>query len=287
MHGLLLINKDEDYTSQDVCNVIKKIVQTKKVGHCGTLDPFAKGLMIVGINQGTKVLSYLEKESKTYQASITLGTATNTGDKTGKVIEKKEVNDYSISYLKEVLSHFLGKQMQIPPMYSAIKINGKKLYEYARKEVEVARKAREIEIYKIDFIDYQKPVLTISVTCSKGTYIRTLGEEIAKKLGTVGHVSELIRTQIGSFLLQNAQSLAELKDNVHLFSIKEMLPFKQKIVNKALKKEILNGKKITYEGNEEMILLLDEEGKELAIYEKEEPSIYRCVRGFYYENISN
>ncbi len=287
MHGLLLINKDEDYTSQDVCNVIKKIVQTKKVGHCGTLDPFAKGLMIVGINQGTKVLSYLEKESKTYQASITLGTATNTGDKTGKVIEKKEVNDYSISYLKEVLSHFLGKQMQIPPMYSAIKINGKKLYEYARKEVEVARKAREIEIYKIDFIDYQKPVLTISVTCSKGTYIRTLGEEIAKKLGTVGHVSELIRTQIGSFLLQNAQSLAQLKENVHLFSIKEMLPFKQKIVNKALKKEILNGKKITYEGNEEMILLLDEEGKELAIYEKEEPSIYRCVRGFYYENISN
>ncbi len=287
MHGLLLINKDEDYTSQDVCNVIKKIVQTKKVGHCGTLDPFAKGLMIVGINQGTKVLSYLEKESKTYQASITLGTATNTGDKTGKVIEKKEVNDYSISYLKEVLSHFLGKQMQIPPMYSAIKINGKKLYEYARKEVEVARKAREIEIYKIDFIDYQKPVLTISVTCSKGTYIRTLGEEIAKKLGTVGHVSELIRTQIGSFLLQNAQSLAQLKENVHLFSIKEMLPFKQKIVNKALKKEILNGKKITYEGNEEMILLLDEEGKELAIYEKEEPSIYRCVRGFYYENIFN
>ncbi len=287
MHGLLLINKDEDYTSQDVCNVIKKIVQTKKVGHCGTLDPFAKGLMIVGINQGTKVLSYLEKESKTYQASITLGTATNTGDKTGKVIEKKEVNDYSISYLKEVLSHFLGKQMQIPPMYSAIKINGKKLYEYARKEVEVARKAREIEIYKIDFIDYQKPVLTISVTCSKGTYIRTLGEEIAKKLGTVGHVSELIRTQIGSFLLQNAQSLAQLKENVHLFSIKETLPFKQKIVNKALKKEILNGKKITYEGNEEMILLLDEEGKELAIYEKEEPSIYRCVRGFYYENISN
>ncbi len=287
MHGLLLINKDEDYTSQDVCNVIKKIVQTKKVGHCGTLDPFAKGLMIVGINQGTKVLSYLEKESKTYQASITLGTATNTGDKTGKVIEKKEVNDYSISYLKEVLSHFLGKQMQIPPMYSAIKINGKKLYEYARKEVEVARKAREIEIYKIDFIDYQKPVLTISVTCSKGTYIRTLGEEIAKKLGTVGHVSELIRTQIGSFLLQNAQSLAQLKENVHLFSIKEMLPFKQKIVNKALKKEILNGKKITYEGNEEMILLLDVEGKELAIYEKEEPSIYRCVRGFYYENISN
>lgn len=287
MHGLLLINKDEDYTSQDVCNVIKKIVQTKKVGHCGTLDPFAKGLMIVGINQGTKVLSYLEKESKTYQASITLGTATNTGDKTGKVIEKKEVNDYSISYLKEVLSHFLGKQMQIPPVYSAIKINGKKLYEYARKEVEVARKAREIEIYKIDFIDYQKPVLTISVTCSKGTYIRTLGEEIAKKLGTVGHVSELIRTQIGSFLLQNAQSLAQLKENVHLFSIKEMLPLKQKIVNKALKKEILNGKKITYEGNEEMILLLDEEGKELAIYEKEEPSIYRCVRGFYYENISN
>lgn len=287
MHGLLLINKDEDYTSQDVCNVIKKIVQTKKVGHCGTLDPFAKGLMIVGINQGTKVLSYLEKESKTYQASITLGTATNTGDKTGKVIEKKEVNDYSISYLKEVLSHFLGKQMQIPPMYSAIKINGKKLYEYARKEVEVARKAREIEIYKIDFIDYQKPVLTISVTCSKGTYIRTLGEEIAKKLGTVGHVSELIRTQIGSFLLQNAQSLAQLKENVHLFSIKETLSFKQKIVNKALKKEILNGKKITYEGNEEMILLLDEEGKELAIYEKEEPSIYRCVRGFYYENISN
>ncbi len=287
MHGLLLINKDEDYTSQDVCNVIKKIVQTKKVGHCGTLDPFAKGLMIVGINQGTKVLSYLEKESKTYQASITLGTATNTGDKTGKVIEKKEVNDYSISYLKEVLSHFLGKQMQIPPMYSAIKINGKKLYEYARKEVEVARKAREIEIYKIDFIDYQKPVLTISVTCSKGTYIRTLGEEIAKKLGTVGHVSELIRTQIGSFLLQNAQSLAQLKENVHLFSIKEMLPLKQKIVNKALKKEILNGKKITYEGNEEMILLLDEEGKELAIYEKEEPSIYRCVRGFYYENIFN
>lgn len=287
MHGLLLINKDEDYTSQDVCNVIKKIVQTKKVGHCGTLDPFAKGLMIVGVNQGTKVLSYLEKESKTYQASITLGTATNTGDKTGKVIEKKEVNDYSISYLKEVLSQFLGKQMQTPPMYSAIKINGKKLYEYARKEIEVTRKAREIEIYRIDFIDYQKPVLTISVTCSKGTYIRTLGEEIAKKLGTVGHVSELIRTQIGSFLLQNAQSLTQLKENVHLFSIKEMLSFKQKIVNKALKKEILNGKKITYEGNEEMILLLDEEGKELAIYEKEEPSIYRCVRGFYYENISN
>ena len=205
MHGLLLVNKEVGYTCQDVCNCIKRKFNVKKVGHCGTLDPFANGLLIVGINEGTKILSFLETQNKTYLATLELGIKTDTGDCTGNIIETDKVNKFDKKEIINVFNSLIGIQKQIPPMYSAIKINGKKLYEYARDNQNIERKAREIQIFLLELVEYKHPLVTFKVTCSKGTYIRTLGEDIASKLNTVGHLKSLTRLNIDNYSLENAK----------------------------------------------------------------------------------
>ena len=199
MDGILLVNKEKGWTSNDVVQKIKKIVKIK-VGHTGTLDPLATGVLPLLIGKGTSLSKYLINHDKIYIATIKLGKKTETGDSEGKVIEEKEIPTKVLTkeYVENVLSQFVGKQSQIPPMYSAIKVNGKKLYEYARSGKKIEVKAREIEIYAIDLIEVSNKnnEITFRVHCSKGTYIRSLCEDIAEKLNTVGFMKELTRIKV-------------------------------------------------------------------------------------------
>lgn len=187
MEGILIINKPKGFTSQDVVSKTKKILNIKKAGHTGTLDPLATGVLPVLIGNYTKLSKYLIEHDKIYRAKIQFGEKRETGDLEGKVIETSKVKVNNIDEIKQVLNSMLGKQMQIPPMYSAIKVNGKKLYEYARCGEKVEVEPREIEIYKLNYIEFneEEQILEIEVSCSKGTYIRTLCEDISQKLGTV------------------------------------------------------------------------------------------------------
>ena len=283
MDGIVLIHKEEGYTSQDVCQIVKKKLGVKKVGHCGTLDPFATGLLILGINQGTKILPYLEFEKKTYIATLKLGSQTSTLDKTGEIVNTQPILPFTQEQIEEVFHSFLGKQKQIPPMYSAIKVNGKKLYELARQNVQIERKAREIQIDKLQLIDFKKDWIQFKVVCSKGTYVRVLGEEIAKKINMLGHLTALTRTNIGHFDLSQAQFLNQLQ-LVHFLPIYQAVPFFCAQPSKELFLQIKDGKPINYESDENFILWVDEKKNALAIYKKEKTHYYTCARGFYYEN---
>ena len=173
--GIILVNKRKDWTSRDVVNRACKLLNTKKIGHCGTLDPFATGILILGVNKGTKILQFLENGKKEYIAKLQLGLISETLDITGKDIQNVEVKKYEKEKIIEVLQSFLGKSMQITPKYSARKVDGKKLYEYAREGIEVKDIYKEIEIYSIDLIDYYDDTIVFKACVSKGTYIRQLG----------------------------------------------------------------------------------------------------------------
>lgn len=186
MNGVIIINKPKGITSNAVIQKVRKTLKTKQVGHCGTLDPLATGVLPILVGQGTKISKYLVEHDKTYIATIKLGEKTETADSEGKTIEEKPVPILEEKHITQVLESFLGKQMQKPPIYSAIKKDGKKLYEYARKGQSVEIEPRQIEIYKIKLLKFDKEDNTImfKTTCSKGTYIRSLCEDIAEKLGT-------------------------------------------------------------------------------------------------------
>ena len=211
MDGVILVNKPKQMTSHDVVSKIRKIYETKKVGHAGTLDPIATGVLPVLIGQGTKLSKYLIEHDKTYKATIKLGIRTSTGDIEGEIIETKVVPKLTFENIEKILQTCKGLQMQTPPIYSAIKVNGKKLYEYARQGESVKIEPREIEIYNIKLDDLKQDELTYTVSCSKGTYIRVLCEQIAEKLQTVGTMTELIRTQVDQFLLSQTSCLEELE----------------------------------------------------------------------------
>ena len=217
MQGIIIINKPQGFTSQDVVSKTKKILNVKKAGHTGTLDPLATGVLPVLLGNYTKLSKYLIEHDKVYIAKIKLGERRATGDQEGEVVETKLVNDEML--LKEnvecTLKSFLGKQMQIPPIYSAIKVDGKKLYEYARQGIEVKIEPREIEVYKLDLlnINFNEKEIEIQVSCSKGTYIRVLCEDIAKKLDTVGYMSYLNRIVVDKFKIENAIDFETLEEN--------------------------------------------------------------------------
>ena len=254
MDGIILINKQKNYTSHDVVNKVKRITKSK-VGHTGTLDPNATGVLPLLLGNATKISKYLINHDKEYEVLLQLGTKTDTADAEGKIIEEKDVNIDSLSEenVKKVLSTFLGKQKQIPPMYSAIKVNGKKLYQYARQGQEVEIKPREIEIYKIKLINLDKKQKQISlvVSCSKGTYIRSLCEDIADRLGTVGFMKELNRTKVGEFNIKDCVTVEEFEEKYNkndfsdIITIEEIFKENPKIELDNLNiKQYLNGVKI-------------------------------------------
>lgn len=251
MDGLILINKQKGFTSHDVVNVIRKKLNTKKVGHTGTLDPNATGVLPILVGKATKISKYLMEHDKTYIATIKLGEKTDTGDSEGQVIEEKSIPaDLKKEDINNALQNFFGKQKQVPPMYSAIKINGKKLYEYAREGKEVKLEAREIEIYKIELLEYQNNKIKFEVECSKGTYIRTLCEDIAKKLGTVGYMEELQRTKVNNFRIEDSILLDDItlkNAEKNMIKIEEVFKEKETIELDNKKLELfLNGVKLTY-----------------------------------------
>lgn len=215
INGILIINKPKGCTSHDVVTKVKKILGVKKVGHTGTLDPNATGVLPLLLNQGTKISKYLIEHDKEYEVTLKLGIKTATLDEEGEILEKQYVNWKEIKpIITETLKSFIGKQEQIPPIYSAIKVNGKKLYEYARKGQTVEIEPRKIEIYSITLQDLveKENEIKFKVECSKGTYIRSLCEDIAKKLGTIGYMKELNRTKVGNFSIEQAININELEE---------------------------------------------------------------------------
>ena len=227
MDGIIVINKEKEYTSHDVVAKLKKKLNISKVGHTGTLDPNATGVLPILIGKGTKFSKYLINHDKIYEVELELGKKTDTADIEGKVIEEENVDEkYIKENLLQVLESFVGKQEQIPPMYSAIKKNGKKLYEYARAGEKVDIEPRKIEIYKIDLNKYDKNIISFVVSCSKGTYIRSLCEDIAEKLNTVGYMKNLKRLQVGKFNIKDAVYIddIDLKNvNDYLITLEEIL----------------------------------------------------------------
>ena len=209
---IIILNKPVGWTSFDVCKKVKSITKEKKVGHGGTLDPFASGVLIVGTGKDTKKLKYISDEKKSYDASLFLGEITDTLDIEGKVIQKKKVTSLSERNIKNVLESFIGNYSQKPPMYSAKKVAGKKLYEYARKNITVKRDAVMLEIFSISLNSFDTNIISFSVECSKGTYVRVLGKDIAEKLGTVGYLNSLTRTNVGGYTLKQSQSIENFEE---------------------------------------------------------------------------
>ena len=212
-YGLILVNKPVGITSFKLVYIIKKKLNVKKVGHCGTLDPLASGLMIVLVGKYTKLQEKFMKQDKVYLATIKLGIRTDSGDLEGKLISQSDYSHIKEFDIKNALNSFIGKISQIPPMYSALKVNGKKLYEFARKGITIERKPREITIYNIDFLDFKKDTFSIRIKCSSGTYIRTLAEDIGKKINTDTVLINLVREEIGNYKISSAVNIDDIKQN--------------------------------------------------------------------------
>lgn len=236
--GVLIIDKEEGVSSHDVVAELRKKFGTKRIGHTGTLDPIATGALLVCVNQATKLVQYLTCDDKTYEVEMKFGIKTDTGDRTGKIV-KRGPEEIDSSKLGKVLGSFIGKQKQIPPMYSAVKINGKKLYEYARKNQIIEREPRDIEIFDIYNAFYNEGILRYTIHCSKGTYIRTVCEDIAEKLGTYGIMTELRRTQIGDFTIDQAVKVGDVKKE-NLITLEELVD-KEVVIKKDSLFKLVNG----------------------------------------------
>jgi len=281
MDGILLVHKPSGMTSHDVVFKIKKLLHIKKVGHCGTLDPNASGVLVLGINKATKLMQFLESNDKRYKAELSLGEATTTYDSEGSITEKKEYqNDITLHKLNEVISSFVGKQKQIPPIYSAIKVNGKKLYEYARNKQEVEIKEREITIHQISLESFVDNKISFIADCSKGTYIRSLCIDIAAKLGYPGHMSDLVRLQSGIFSLDDCYSLEDIESgNFKLISMDDALSFMPSLIIED--EEIVYHGKLIASTYQEKVAIYNKEKKLLAVYEPNGDGFLKSVRGLW------
>lgn len=266
MNGILILNKEKGETSHDFVSKIKKITH-EKVGHTGTLDPMAEGVLPLLIGKATKLSKYLVEHDKEYEVVLQLGKRTSTADSEGEVIEEKEVMQQKLSKekIEAILSTFLGKQKQTPPVYSAIKINGKKLYEYAREGKQVEIPERQIEIFAISLknVNVAEKNISFWVHCSKGTYMRSLCEDIAKKLQTVGYMKELKRTRVGNFSIENAITYAQIKETPkmveeHTISMEQFFKEKQEIIlNEKQLSLFLNGVLLNFQKQDEIYCIYD------------------------------
>lgn len=282
MDAIFLINKPKAMTSFDVCFQIKKSLHEKSVGHTGTLDPNATGLLIVLCGKYTKLLPYCDHDRKEYIASMQFGIKTDTLDIWGNVIDSKPVNSISEDRLKEVLNSFLGKQKQIPPMYSAIKKDGKKLYELARNNIEIVREARDIEIYEIELLSFNDDTFSFRAVVSSGTYIRSLCEDIASRCDNYGVMTSLNRTKIQDLSIDMAINVEDI--NEHLNDIKPYDVINNRYpkinVSDKMVNDIKNGKRINVKCDDDMIILVNNDTI-LAAYEKAGNNVYKCKRGLF------
>ncbi len=275
LDGIIILNKQKGCTSHDVVAKTKRLLK-EKVGHTGTLDPNATGVLPLLVGQGTKLSAYLIEHDKEYIATLKLGEKRDTADSEGAIIEERQI-DYSVlqkENVEKILQSFIGKQEQIPPMYSAIKINGKKLYEYARKNEKIELDPRHIEIYKMDLIDIIKDTIIFKVQCSKGTYIRSLCEDIAKRLNTVGYMQDLERSRVGKFDIKDSITIEELEQNIedsefinqHFITIENYFKDKESIkLDEKRLSLFLNGVKLTHNLTDDMYKIYDENNKFVGI----------------------
>ena len=269
MNGILIVNKEKDYTSRDVVNILTKVFNTKKIGHTGTLDPLATGVLVVCIGKYTKLVSEITSYDKEYIAQIKLGIQTDTGDITGNIINKKEFK-ITEEQIEEVLKTFLGKSIQTVPKYSAIKINGKKLYEYARNNENIELPKREIEVKNIKLLKFDNDIIEFKTTVSKGTYIRSLIEDICKKLDTVGTMNNLNRTRQGYFKIENSYYLDDIKNNdFTLVDVEKILQFPIYNLTEEEYKKVLNGVKLKLDIIQCEKVILKYQNEIISIYQKD------------------
>ena len=269
MDGILIINKPECMTSRDVVNQVSKILHIKKVGHTGTLDPMATGVLVLCIGKATKLVELLTSTEKEYIAEITLGIKTDTLDKTGTVLQKESVS-VSKEQVEMVLSSMIGTYEQEVPIYSAVHVNGKKLYEYARKKEEVILPKRSVSIMKLDLLDMKSDhQFTIYTKVSKGTYIRSLVKDIATNLNTIGVMSTLKRIKQGNFTLKEAVSLTQIKEgNFQLRTIQEVLQdYPMVMVDQILENKIRHGQLLLNTYDKDCIVFLSKTNEVLALYQ--------------------
>ena len=282
--GFLLIDKESDYTSRDVCNIIAKIFDAKKVGHAGTLDPFATGLLIVALNNATKVLSYIEGQYKTYEATLLLGVKTSSGDHTGEIVETTKVPKLNKEEIVSVFQSLIGESEQTVPITSAVHVNGRKLYHYAHLNQEVELPKRTIDIKQLELLSFDEKTISFKAVVSKGTYVRTLGETIAEKLGTVGHLSSLRRTEILDINVNQAKKIKELSQDDLIDSasiVSKFMPLKT-LPNDTELAKAKHGGKLSLKLFPETLDtfgVIDDKNVIIAIYKYSETGYYKCIRG--------
>ena len=298
IHGIINVYKEKGFTSHDVVAKLRGIVGQKKIGHTGTLDPDATGVLPVCLGKATKLCDLLTDNNNTYEAVLLLGKTTDTQDITGEVLEEKSTEALTEEKVREAIEGFIGDYEQIPPMYSALKVNGKKLYELAREGKVIERKARPVKILDIQILEIDLPKVRMEVSCSKGTYIRTLCHDIGEKLGCGGCMESLIRTRVSTFRIEDAKTLDEIETLKQegklaelLVPIDAMFPFYPKItVKDDWKAFAKNGnpldlkmlKEACGQDEETQVRLYDESGKFIAIYQWKEKK-YHIVKMFFNE----
>ncbi|MDI2589217.1 tRNA pseudouridine(55) synthase TruB [Psychrobacillus sp. NEAU-3TGS] len=283
--GILPLWKEKGMTSHDCVFKLRKLLKMKRIGHTGTLDPSVEGVLPICLGQATKVSEYIMNEGKTYIATVSIGSSTSTEDADGEVIEQnKEEKHFSKAQILEVLKQLTGEITQTPPMFSAVKVNGKKLYEYAREGKEVERPSRKVMIYKLNLLDEQEEfsgenvTFSIEIGCSKGTYIRTLAVQIGELLGYPAHMASLVRTTSGNFTKEQCLTLQEVQQAVENDQlIDAILPLKEALghwptieITEETKKSILNGQVIEshplLESNDKIVYVIN--SNPIAIYIK-------------------
>lgn len=278
MNGVLFVDKKINMTSRDVVNQLVKIFHTKKIGHTGTLDPLASGVLIVTIGTYTKLGELLTSYDKEYVATMKLGIKTDTGDITGKVIEENG-KKVSLTKIKETFQTFPKEYMQTVPIYSAVKIHGKKLYEYAREGIDVELPKRKVEIKELELLNIKDNEIQFRVVVSKGTYIRSLIEDIGESMGTIGTMSALERTRQGNVSIKECYSLDDIHENTKLKTIDDLFHYPKYELNDEQYKRVCNGNALKLDSRENRILLCYQHNT-IAIYEsvnQEYKMVFKCV----------
>ena len=264
MHGAIIVNKAPNMTSRDVINILNKKFNTKSIGHTGTLDPIAEGVLVCLIGKYTKLTDILINHDKEYIASFKLGILTDTLDITGKILKEEKVNLTKEEIQKTILS-FKGTYNQEVPIYSAVKINGKKLYEYARNNEEITLPKREVNIYDIELLNIDNECLTIKTKVSKGTYIRSLIRDIGLKLNTNATMTKLIRTKLDKFTIEESYTLEDIQnDNYKILSLEDLIDLDTINVNEEMLFKIKNGQIIDYQTNK--YILYKYNNQNIALY---------------------
>lgn len=267
MNGLIVVNKEKGKTSRDIVNELNIILGTKKIGHTGTLDPIASGVLVCVIGKYTKLVNILVNDTKEYIAEIKLGISTDTLDITGNIISTSIV-DITKNDILKVFKYYKKCYLQEVPMYSSVHVNGKRLYNYARSNVEVTSPKRKVTIYNLELISFNKDIVTFKVKVSKGTYIRSLIKDICNKLNIDGTMNNLIRIKQGNFTLEEAYKIEDIKNNNYkLLNIKEFLDYKVIELPDNLINKVLNGNTISNTFNIDNRVIFTYKNKDIAIYE--------------------